>query len=152
MCAGIWFLPPGTEELSDPFGYSDFPGYVILGGITDYQDAPGLSWDGLTFYYDNGHGFVSSSQDGVSMRLYRYAWTLGTIYFMHVEDKNRPIVPDWNDRRYSWYQAYPIVEVPPVDNPPNRRDGQPVPEPQSIFMFGIGLFGFAMFIRKRRLV
>jgi hypothetical protein len=140
MCAAVWSLPAATEVLTGGFGYNGWAGATLFSQMTDYNNAPGLSWDGQSFAYDNGHGFTSSSWGGVHQRLYRQVAADSTRYWLAIEDMPNPIIPDWNDAIYSWNEAgslqNSLLPVVPA----------PVPEPATICLVAGGL---ALLTRKR---
>ena len=141
-CAGIWTLPRDTLMMTAGFGYEGWLGAVSLGGITDYHPAPGLTYDGLSFTYNNGQGSAYTAWDGYHFRLYTLADQYGAWFWIHVEDLPDPIVPDWNDARFRWREG----ELPP-ELPPNIPPTSPsIPEPGIAILLAVA---FAARYRRR---
>jgi hypothetical protein len=136
-CAAIWLLPEGTETLIGGFGYLEWPGASLHSQQTDYLDAPGLSWNGLSFSYNNGHGFGSSSWGGYHQKLIQKHYPEFIRFWILIEDLPDPIVPDWNDAIYTWDVRKP------------HTPETPIPEPGSMVLLGTGLLGAAKWIRRR---
>ena len=140
---GISWRVGGLEYLhdaSDPtqpasFAWSGALAPTDLGGTSDYILHHRFS-HASAFYLDNGHGYVSSSENGGALLLRLVAPQL-TTYWLWFED-----LPPWRtdrdyqDRGFMWKVARQ-TEVPPA-----------VPEPGTLLLLGTG--GAVLYRKLRR--
>jgi hypothetical protein len=155
-CAVGYYLPPAAEYLHAQngeavgFGFEGWRNASIVGAVSDYAAAGRFSYDGLSFSYDNGHGFTSSSWQRTHMALFRLVEDSRITYWLGIEDlpaSARGIDWDYNDLILQMVVDRPSTRIvpsvtPPRLPPPAGPTGgvpSPAPEPGALIMVATGL-------------